>query len=152
MRRTLTTAAALLCAAALTLAGCAEAPGTGTETSAQPSASGSASASVGGVQGLHGYRLWRDRRPLVQPDSLEGPARREGELGIETGQVESNTKADFAKNNQSMVDDDCGIVVTVGFLLGDDTLARRKSNPEDKFAIVDNIGPETYPSVRTSSR
>ena len=64
------------------------------------------------------------------------------QLGIETGEVESTTNADFAKNIQSMVDADCNIVVTVGFLLGDDTLAAAKKNPDVKFAIVDNNDPE----------
>ena len=70
------------------------------------------------------------------------------ELSIETGEVESQTAADFAKNIDSMVDADCNVIVTVGFLLSDDTLAAAKANPDIKFAIVDNNDPKTYPAVK----
>ena len=149
MRRTLTTAGALLCATALTLAGCAEAPGTGGGTSAQPSASGSASASGGGeafkacmVSDSGGF----DDKSFNQT-SYKGLTDAKTELGIETAEVESTTTADFAKNIQSMVDADCNIVVTVGFLLSDDTLAAAKKNTDVKFAIVDNNDPENYPAA-----
>ena len=59
-------------------------------------------------------------------------------FGIETGQVESNSTADYAKNIQSMVDANCNMIVTAGFLLSDDTLAAAKKNPDVEFAIVDN--------------
>ena len=70
------------------------------------------------------------------------------QLGIETGQVESNAAADYAKNVQSMVDAKCNIIVTVGFALSDDTLAAAKANPDIKFAIVDNNDPTTYPAAK----
>lgn len=68
-------------------------------------------------------------------------------LGIATGQVESTNAADYAKNIQSMVDAKCNIIVTVGFALGDNTLAAAKQNPNIKFAIVDNNDPK-YQSVK----
>ena len=46
-----------------------------------------------------------------------------------------------------MVDADCNIIVTVGFLLSDDTLAAAKKNTDIKFAIVDNNDPENYPAA-----
>ena len=46
-----------------------------------------------------------------------------------------------------MVDANCNIIVTVGFLLSDDTLAAAKKNPDIKFAIVDNNDPKTYPAA-----
>jgi len=61
----------------------------------------------------------------------------ESELGIEVKYVESNAETDFVPNVDSVVQDDCGIIVTVGFLLGDATLAAAEANPEEKFAIVD---------------
>jgi basic membrane protein A len=80
--------------------------------------------------------------------SYKGLTDAKTELGIEIGQVESQTAADFAKNIQSMVDANCNIIVTVGFLLGDDTLAAAKKNPDIKFTIVDNNDPKTYPPVK----
>ena len=47
-----------------------------------------------------------------------------------------------------MVDANCNIIVTVGFLLGDDTLAAAKKNTDIKFAIVDNNDPKTYPAAK----
>ena len=80
--------------------------------------------------------------------SYKGLTDAKTELGIETGEVESTTTADFAKNIQSMVDAKCNMIVTVGFLLSDDTLAAAKKNPDIKFAIVDNNDPETYPAAK----
>ena len=80
--------------------------------------------------------------------SYKGLTDAKTELGIETGEVESTTTADFAKNIQSMVDADCNIIVTVGFLLSDDTLAAAKKNTDVKFAIVDNNDPKNYPAAK----
>ena len=79
--------------------------------------------------------------------SYKGLTDAKTELGIETGEVESTTTADFAKNIQSMVDAECNIIVTVGFLSSDDTLAAAKKNTDIKFAIVDNNDPKTYPAA-----
>jgi len=77
--------------------------------------------------------------------SYKGLTDAKKELGIPTGQVESTTAADFAKNIQSMVDLKCNMIVTVGFALGDNTLAAAKKNPKIKFAIVDNNDPKYAP-------
>ena len=147
MKKTLTMAAGLICAAALTLTSCAQAPGTG--SSAAPSAPGSASASASGaafkacmVSDSGGF----DDKSFNQT-SYKGMTDAKTQLGIETGQVESQTAADFAKNIQSMVDANCNIIVTVGFLLSDDTLAAAKKNSDIKFAIVDNNDPKNYPAA-----
>src|SRR3712207_9476927 len=126
MRRTLTTAAAIFCAVALTLAGCAEAPGTGGETSAAPTTGGASPTATGGGEAFKACMVSDsggfDDKSFNQT-SYKGLTDAKAELGIETAEVESQTAADFAKNIQSMVDADCNIVVTVGFLLGDDPLA-----------------------------
>ena len=51
--------------------------------------------------------------------------------------IESNQPTDYQKNMQLFIDQKYDMVVTVGFLLGDDTLAMAKANPTVKFAIVD---------------
>jgi basic membrane protein A len=61
----------------------------------------------------------------------------EDQLGITAKYVESNADSDYAPNVQQMVDDDCGIIVTVGFLLGDATKAAAEANPDENFSIVD---------------
>jgi basic membrane protein A len=61
----------------------------------------------------------------------------ESDLGIEVKFVESNAETDYAPNVNQMVSDDCGIIVTVGFLLGDATAEAAAANVEEQFAIVD---------------
>jgi len=80
--------------------------------------------------------------------SFKGMTDAKAELGIDTAQVQSRAASDYAKNIQAMVDADCNIIVTVGFLLSDDTLAAAKKNPDIKFAIVDNNDPKTYPAAK----
>ncbi len=146
-RRLVLSVPAVLGAAALALAGCAQAPGTGGE--AAPSGGTSASSGSGAafkacmVSDSGGF----DDKSFNQT-SYKGLTDAKDELGIETGQVESNAAADFAKNIQSMVDAKCNMVITVGFLLSDDTLAAAKKNPDVKFAIVDNNDPKAYPAAK----
>jgi basic membrane protein A and related proteins len=146
VKKFLTLASALVCAAALTFTSCAEPPGTGGE--APPAESPGATAAGGGgfkacmVSDDGGF----DDKSFNQT-SHKGLTDAKADLGIETGQVESNSAADYAKNIQSMVDANCNMIVTAGFLLSDDTLAAAKKNPDVEFAIVDNNDPKTYPAV-----
>jgi basic membrane protein A and related proteins len=49
----------------------------------------------------------------------------------------STSSADYATNITTFIGDKCGIIVTVGFLMGSATEAAAKANPKQKFAIVD---------------
>ena len=49
----------------------------------------------------------------------------------------STTTSDYAKNISTFIREKCGIIVTVGFLMGPATEAAAKANPKQKFAIVD---------------
>lgn len=60
------------------------------------------------------------------------------ELDFEPEYLESQTEADFAPNIQAFLDQDCGLIVTVGFLLGNATADAAEANPDQLFAIVDN--------------
>ncbi|WP_245565909.1 BMP family lipoprotein [Thermocrispum municipale] len=53
--------------------------------------------------------------------------------------AESNAASDYEPNVDQMVKADCGLIVTVGFLLADATKAAAEANPEEKFAIVDYL-------------
>ncbi|MPZ91835.1 MAG: BMP family ABC transporter substrate-binding protein [Actinobacteria bacterium] len=61
----------------------------------------------------------------------------EDEFGIEIQVLESQNPNDFEPNIQSLIQQDCDIIVTVGFLLGDATAAAAEANPDKLFAIVD---------------
>jgi basic membrane protein A len=58
-------------------------------------------------------------------------------LCVKAKVIESTQATDYQKNMQLFIDQKYDMVVTVGFLLGDDTLAVAKANPNTKFAIVD---------------
>ena len=146
MKKSILAVPALLGAAALTLAGCAQAPGSA--PSAAPTSAAGSSAAGGDFKACMVSDSGGFDDKSFNQTSYKGLTDAKEELGIETGQVESATAADFAKNIQSMVDADCNIVVTVGFLLGNDTLAAAKKNPDVSFAIVDYNDPKNFPAVK----
>jgi basic membrane protein A len=69
--------------------------------------------------------------------SHDGLLQAKADLGIQTGEVESNSPSEFVDNIDALVKQDCNIITTVGFLLGDATLAAAKKNPDIDFSIVD---------------
>jgi basic membrane protein A and related proteins len=77
-----------------------------------------------------------------------GMQRAEDELGIEISVLESTSEADFEPNIQQFVDQDCDIIVTVGFLLGEATEAAAQANPDQNFAIVDFAYDDDYDNLR----
>jgi basic membrane protein A len=58
-------------------------------------------------------------------------------LGVQVKFLESTTQNDFAPNLRTFVQQKCGLIVTVGFLLGDATKESATANPTQKYAIVD---------------
>ena len=63
--------------------------------------------------------------------------------------AESQSEADYAPNVQAMVSDDCGLIVTVGFLLAQATQEAAEASPDERFAIVDFLytDPTTFAPV-----
>jgi basic membrane protein A len=76
--------------------------------------------------------------------SWEGLRRAGDELGIEAQYLESQQQTDYATNITQFLDQDYNIIVTVGFLLGEDTETFAQANPETDFAIVDYSYETTY--------
>lgn len=74
--------------------------------------------------------------------------------GIQAKYLESTNANDYQPNINAFIQQGCDLIVTVGFLLADDTAAAAKQNPDQKFAIVDydyvsKSGKEiTYPNVK----
>ncbi len=130
--------------AALALGGCAKPPPEGGE--AAPQASGGAAASSDYKACMVSDSGGFDDKSFNQT-SYKGLTDAKEELGIQTGQVESSSAADFAKNIQSMVDAKCNSIITVGFLLADATVAAAKANPDIDFAIVDST-PEGSATIK----
>ncbi len=59
----------------------------------------------------------------------------------------SASSSDYAGNITSFINQKCGIIVTVGFLMGDATSTAAKANPSQKFAIVDFTYPKPFKNV-----
>ena len=57
--------------------------------------------------------------------------------GLEFAHIVSEAASDYEKNIANFVDEGCGMIITVGFLMGDSTAAAARENPDVKFAIVD---------------
>jgi basic membrane protein A and related proteins len=61
----------------------------------------------------------------------------EEEFGIRSNFLESQEVADYEKNLNAFLEEGCDLIVTVGYLIGDATLAAAEANPDVKFSIVD---------------
>src|SRR5919201_3708168 len=68
-------------------------------------------------------------------------------LCVKGSYIESNEPTDYQKNVETFVTQGYDMVVTVCFLLGDDTLAEAKKNPNTKFAIVDYAYSTPQPNL-----
>ncbi|MFP5346074.1 MAG: BMP family protein [Actinomycetes bacterium] len=137
-------AAAVAGVAALALAACGNAPDSGgsgaTGSGSQSAASNFLACMVTDSGGV-------DDRSF-NASAWQGLEEAKQQLGIKAKYVESNSETDFAPNVQQMVSDDCGIIVTVGFLLGDATKAAAQANPDEHFAIVDFQYDQPVKNVR----
>ena len=71
----------------------------------------------------------------------------EAELGAEVAYLESQQQTDYAVNITQFLDQEYDIIVTVGFLLGEDTATFAAQSPDTKFAIVDFAYDPTIPNV-----
>jgi basic membrane protein A len=71
----------------------------------------------------------------------------ESQLGIDGKLLESSAETDYAPNINSFIGEDCDIIITVGFLLGDATKAAAEANPDQKFSIVDYAYDPVVPNI-----
>ncbi len=66
-------------------------------------------------------------------------------FGFETSYIETASEADYAKNIATILEAQPTVVVTVGFLLTEDTLAAAQANPDIDFIGIDQFQAE-YPA------
>jgi basic membrane protein A len=57
--------------------------------------------------------------------------------GLEFAHIVSEAETDYEKNINNFIDEGCGFIITVGFLMGDSTAVAARANPDVQFAIVD---------------
>jgi len=70
--------------------------------------------------------------------TLKGAREAAEEEGLEFSHIVSESDSDYEKNIENFVNEGCGLIVTVGFLMGDATAAAAREYPDVKFAIIDN--------------
>lgn len=69
---------------------------------------------------------------------FEGLQRAEDELGIEIRSAESSDPGQYTANVDSMVQENCDLIIGVGFALEDAIQAAAEANPDLHFALVDS--------------
>jgi basic membrane lipoprotein Med (substrate-binding protein (PBP1-ABC) superfamily) len=57
--------------------------------------------------------------------------------GLDFAHIVSESETDYEKNINNFIDEGCGLIITVGFLMGDSTAVAARENPDVQFAIVD---------------
>ncbi|HFC12644.1 MAG TPA: BMP family ABC transporter substrate-binding protein, partial [Anaerolineae bacterium] len=69
------------------------------------------------------------------------------ETGGEAKYLESQQQTDYERNINAFLEEDCDLIVTVGFLLGDATAAAADANPDQNFSIIDFAYDPAKPNV-----
>jgi basic membrane protein A and related proteins len=140
--------ASLLGAVALAAAACGEAPGEGDDAAATDGGETTAAQAdfqtcmVSDEGGVNDKSFNESAYNGLQTAFDNG-------VTLEPKFAESQSEADYAPNVDAMVADDCGLIVTVGFLLAQATQEAAEANPEETFAIVDFLytDPDTFEPV-----
>ena len=68
---------------------------------------------------------------------------------IQVKYLQSTTQSDYVPNINSFLAEKCGIIVTVGFLMGTATQQAAQKNPNQHFAIVDYSYPKAISNVNS---
>ena len=79
--------------------------------------------------------------------SWQGMEMARTELGVEVAYLESQQQTDYSANITQFVDQGYNMIVTVGYLLGDDTAAMAAEYPDTSFTIVDVAYDPVIPNV-----
>lgn len=130
-------AAAMLGISALALSACGAAPEESTSEAQYPDYVGCIVSDSGGFDDQS-----------FNESSFRGLMNAEKDLGIQTKNAESKSNADFATNLNGMMNANCDLTVTIGFLLGDATAETAAANPDKHFAIVDFEYDKTIDNVK----
>jgi len=76
-----------------------------------------------------------------------GMDRAAAELGVTAIEVESEGEDDYGPNINTLVDQGCNLIVTVGFALSAGTVEAALANPDIAFAIVDDAADNDFDGV-----
>jgi basic membrane protein A and related proteins len=134
--------AALAVSGIVVLAACgssnSSAPSAGATSSSAPAGSGSSAATTGKFLGCMVTDTGGiDDRSFNASAWAGMQAAASANSNVSVKYLQSTTQADYVPNINTFIAQKCGIIVTVGFLMGDATQAAAKAHPSQKFAIVD---------------
>ncbi|WP_402464306.1 BMP family lipoprotein [Isoptericola aurantiacus] len=130
---------ALAGVAALTLAACGTAPeeeGTGGTDTAESEAVDYTPCIVSDQGGF-------DDKSFNQL-SFEGAQQAAEEMGVDLIDVQSQSETDFQPNLQSLVDQGCDGIVSVGFALSADTVESANANEDINYFLVDDAADNDF--------
>ena len=137
MRGTLRTVAALS-ALAMLVAACGSSGPSTASPSASPSSSSSSAAAGGKFLACMVTDTGGVNDKSFNQSSYAGlTAAAAADPSITPKFLQSQSTSDYASNITAFLGEKCGIIVTVGFLMGAATQTAAKANPSQKFAIVD---------------
>ena len=157
MKRCVLKLVAVIGATALGLAGCAPAPD---NTAATPTSASQTPGETGSPEASASADPSEDFKACLVADSggfddksfheaaHNGLVRAEEELGIEINQTAAQSEEEYASGIQSMVDDNCNLIITAGFLIANATEAAAKQHEDIQFAIIDAASFEDVDNAR----
>jgi basic membrane protein A and related proteins len=61
------------------------------------------------------------------------------DLGVEPKTVESKDESEYKGNIDSLIDQNCNLIITVGFLLAPEAATAAKANPDVEFVSIDDM-------------
>ncbi len=133
---------AAIAAVALLAAGC----GSSKPATTTPTSSGSPSAAANAFKACMVTDTGGIDDRSFNASSWQGV--QEAESSSVTGKYLSSTaESDYVPNINAFIGQSCGIIVTVGFLMGDATQSAAKAHPTSKFAIVDHNYSPVIPNI-----
>jgi basic membrane protein A and related proteins len=138
---------AILAVAAIAATACGSKSNGGTGAATTPSASASSSAAASAFKACMVTDTGGIDDRSFNASAWQGITNSERDLGVQGKYLQSTSQNDYTPNINALLGQSCGIIVTVGFLMGDATKTAATANPNQKFAIVDNSYTPTISNV-----
>src|SRR5690606_19678204 len=116
------------------------------EATAEPEATSDVATSEGATTVCLVTDLGRINDGSFNQSAYEGMLRAEADLGLTTKYIETKAQTDYEANIGTCLDEGFDVIVTVGFLIYDATVAAAKANPHVYFIGVDQFPVEAIPN------
>src|SRR5690606_11327054 len=117
------------------------------EATAEPEATSDVATTEGATTVCLVTDLGRINDGSFNQSAYEGMLRAEADLGLTTKYIETQAQTDYEANIATCLDEGFDVIVTVGFLIYDATVAAAKAYPGESFIAVDHVPPEAVPDL-----